>query len=63
MGPFSDRMIIAAIGLTLMIMGVELFLGWPLPQDVFKDIANLGIILLIVGFAIAIAMVFVEPKK
>ena len=63
MGPFSDRMIIAAIGLTLMIMGVELFLGWSVPQDVFKDIANLGIILLIVGFAIAIAMVFVEPKK
>lgn len=56
-------MIIAAIGLTLMIMGVELFLGWPVSQNVFQDIAYIGIILLVVGFTIAIIMVFVEPKK
>ena len=62
-GLLAIGMIIAAIGLTLMITGVELFLGWPVSQNVFKDIAYIGIILLIVGFAIAIAMVFVEPKR
>ena len=62
-GLLALGLIIAAIGLTLMITGVELFLGWPVSQDVFKDIAYVGVVLLIVGFIIAIIMVFVKPKK
>jgi hypothetical protein len=62
-GLLAIGMIIAAIGLTLMITGVELFVGWPISQNVFQDITYLGIILLVVGIAIAILMVFVEPKK
>jgi hypothetical protein len=62
-GLLAIGMIIAAIGLTLMITGVELFLGWPISQNVFQDITYIGIILLVIGIAIAILIVFVEPKK
>jgi hypothetical protein len=62
-GLLALGLMIAAIGLTLMITGAELYSTWPVSQDVLKDIAYIGIALLIVGFAITISMVFVKPRN